>query len=253
MKRKLLLLILIIVVPAIFAQQRFSSQPDWQQEFRGRGHIDTQYWTGARSVGKTTLQYYAGVREENVYLKHGKLHIVLKKDSIGERDYSSARVISKDTFLCGKFSFRAKYPISQGTWTNIWLKSYKFGDLHGEIDMVEYTSKWGKDKFQFNLHTTGKYKGNKKYHKQYKKYIKIDVSKWHTYTLEWYPDSMIMYVDGVKMAEQHREDLEVWPFNDNYYKIYMNVHYGGMGGDPDDSQLPQELLVDWIRYYKLKE
>lgn len=253
MNRIIILGVLIVNALGAIAQNAFESRPSWRQEFNKSGTLDKRLWSAERATEKSTLQYYAGLDEKNVFVKRGKLNIVLRKDSMQGKAYTSARVISKDTFSCGKLVFRAKYPIASGTWTNIWLRSFKNKSLHGEIDIAEYTSKWGKDKYQFNLHTTGEYNGNEKYHKQYKKYIKIDVSKWHVYTLEWFPDSMIVYIDGAKMAEQHREDLEVWPFNDNPYKLYMNIHYGGMGGEPDDTKLPQTLLVDWIRYYPLKK
>ena len=51
------------------------------------------------------------------------------------------------------------------------------------------------------------------------------------------------------------DDPRVWPFNKKFYLI-LNLAYGGSWGGydgVDDSKLPHQFLIDYVRVYQLQE
>jgi beta-glucanase (GH16 family) len=67
----------------------------------------------------------------------------------------------------------------------------------------------------------------------------------HTFAVEWEPDAMRWYVDGI---ERHQV-LRRMP--DEPFYLILNLAVGGIfDGDVDASTpFPSEILVDWVRVY----
>lgn len=78
------------------------------------------------------------------------------------------------------------------------------------------------------------------------------LTKYHIYTLEWTPDTLAFKVDGHQVYQLTKSEAEFWPFDDPYYLI-LGLSYGNWGAQcgMDESILPCEMLVDWIKYYKM--
>ncbi|HVO74082.1 MAG TPA: glycoside hydrolase family 16 protein, partial [Ignavibacteriaceae bacterium] len=79
-------------------------------------------------------------------------------------------------------------------------------------------------------------------------------TNFHLYALEWYPDSMCIFVDSIKYLtfKKESDDWKVWPFNKNFHFI-LNLAVGGSWGGAqgvDDSIFPQRMLIDYVRVYK---
>jgi beta-glucanase (GH16 family) len=76
----------------------------------------------------------------------------------------------------------------------------------------------------------------------------------HTFTVDWSPNSIIWYVDGVQYQQRTPADLggNTWVFNHPFFMI-MNVAVGGgWPGDPDGSTvMPQTMTVDYVRVSSL--
>jgi beta-glucanase (GH16 family) len=72
----------------------------------------------------------------------------------------------------------------------------------------------------------------------------------HTFTVDWAPDSITWYVDGVQYERRTPADLNghTWVFNHPFFMI-MNVAVGGVWpGNPDGSTvMPQTMTVDYVR------
>jgi beta-glucanase (GH16 family) len=71
----------------------------------------------------------------------------------------------------------------------------------------------------------------------------------------WEPGKIDLYVDGVKFAyfgynpntNIDVENSDAWPFDQRFHLI-MNIAVGGMlGGEPDSSVFPQELIIKSIQ------
>jgi hypothetical protein len=65
-----------------------------------------------------------------------------------------------------------------------------------------------------------------------------------------------MSVDGSEVYTIRKGDLrKEWPEGQEYI-LYLAMAYGGYGATKtgiDDSALPAEMLVDYVRFYELKE
>ena len=96
-----LLSILVILGASGWAADALAQEWElvWSDEFDGdeldESKWSYQYGTGASEGltgwGNNELQYYTD-REENVYVKDGKLHIVAREESYNNRSYTSGRI-----------------------------------------------------------------------------------------------------------------------------------------------------------------
>ena len=79
----------------------FEEKPSWEEHFNGKGYPSESDWTVSETYTKEHLAHYVK-NPHNVYVKRGKLHLVLRKNFTGTNSYTSGRIISKRTFSCGK-------------------------------------------------------------------------------------------------------------------------------------------------------
>jgi beta-glucanase (GH16 family) len=78
--------------------------------------------------------------------------------------------------------------------------------------------------------------------------------EFHIYGIEWTGQKITTYVDGKKQLEYANRGLgrDDWPYDDPFYVI-LNLAWGGdWGGSQgvDESQLPVEMMVDYVRVYQ---
>jgi beta-glucanase (GH16 family) len=77
---------------------------------------------------------------------------------------------------------------------------------------------------------------------------------YHIFAVEWEPDVIRFYVDGVLYKTRTPEDLPrgaTWVFNRPFFMI-LNVAVGGLfPGNPDATTVfPQSMHVDYVRVYR---
>ena len=80
-------------------------------------------------------------------------------------------------------------------------------------------------------------------------------TKFHTYAIEWYPDGIHGYLDGVKYYtyDKTADELE-WPFN-NPQNIIINLAVGGGWGGAkgiDENYDSHLFVLDYVRVYGKK-
>lgn len=236
----------------VTAESYFETNVSWSDEFRWGSSVNEKYWNIEERVCSTESQVYVKSKE-NAHCKYGLLHIKCIKRDIKDRKCTSARLNTKgkQSFLYGKIEVRAKSPVGKGIFPAIWMLPLDSRKPYGELDLMEYIDCWEGKKIQTNVHVVYEF-GVKQY--QHQKRIEIDVAKWHIYSLEWYKDKLVYLIDGNVVHQLRKDELEAWPFDRPYY-LYLNVAFGGWGGSCgiDYDILPKEMLVDYVRYYKLKE
>ena len=98
----------------------FSEKPVWQDEFDYNGKPDPAKWDyelGGSGWGNNELQNYTDSLV-NAVVKDGHLVITARKESSGNRQFSSARLLTKGKgdFLYGKIEVKARLPKGVGTW-----------------------------------------------------------------------------------------------------------------------------------------
>ena len=80
---------------------------------------------------------------------------------------------------------------------------------------------------------------------------------YHIYGMEWTEDYIEYYVDGKSCCRYSKADdpdrsHDSWPFCKPFYLIINIAVGGGLGGSVDDTRLPFELSVDYVRVYQKK-
>lgn len=230
--------------------------------------------------GNNELQYYTE-RPTNAFVKNGKLHIRVQKESLHGCGYTSAKLKTRkrnsDPLFnqkYGRFEIRAKLPTGQGIWPALWMlpQDDKYGPwaASGEIDILEARGQ-EPEKILGTLHYGGRWPVNSHSSREYKFPDNGNIADFHVYAVEWEPGEIRWYIDDHKYATQsfwwstsktngssgaqpqHENDLNPWPapFNQPFYLI-MNVAVGGnFLGNPDkNTKFPAEMLVDYVRVYE---
>ena len=230
----------------------------WNDEFNT---LDSTKWTfetgtGASGWGNNEWQYYTG-RPENAYVQDGILHIRANKEDFEGAKYTSARMITK-----GKFSFtygtveaRIALPTGKGIWPAFWTLGENIDAVSwpacGEIDIIEAvnsenivygTNHWQTEGNQADYgNNTSDFHGAKK---------ELDITQFHTYKMVWNSEVIAMYVDDFKYHEISIKENAGG--TDAFHKpqfFLLNVAVAGNwpGFEVDDTQFPNEMLVDYIR------
>ena len=232
----------------------------WHDEFDGSS-IDTEKWTfeigtGASGWGNNEWEYYTD-RKENAYVQDGILHIRANKEDFEGSKYTSARMITK-----GKFSFtygtveaRIALPVGKGIWPAFWLLGQNIDAVSwpacGEIDIIETvnsenivygTNHWANgSEYATYGNNTDNYRNQK---------FELDVTQFHNYKFTWDEKYIRMFVDDFMyheiLIENNEGDTE--EFHKPFFFI-LNVAVAGNwpGFEVDDTQFPNEMLVDYIR------
>lgn len=235
----------------------------WHDEFDQGTYPDTSNWTfdigdGCPNLcgwGNAELQYYTD-RPRNVYVKDGYLLLEAWEEPIGERNYSSCRIKTKGkrSFRYGRIDVRARLPVEQGIWPAIWMLGDEITEVGwprcGEIDIMELV---GKEPSR--VYGTAHWDPTGNSHRYINNYYDLSAGTFadafHVFSLVWTADELRWLVDD---HEFHRLPMETFeplnPFHGGFYLI-MNIAVGGhWPGPPDETTVfPQQMVVDYVRYY----
>jgi beta-glucanase (GH16 family) len=232
----------------------------WGDEFNYNGLPDSTRWnydTGGHGWGNNELQYYTGKRKENARAENGMLIIEARKEKWENREYTSARLISKGKgdWKYGRIEVKALLPKGLGTWPAIWMLGstmpLNWPD-DGEIDIMEHVG-FDQGRVHGSIHC-------KKYHhsigtqKTGNVMIPDCSEKFHVYQVEWDADSVRVGADGNMFFRFHNErsGYEAWPF-DNKMHLLLNIAVGGNWGGQkgvNENIWPQKMEIDYVRVYQ---
>ena len=235
----------------------------WNDEFDGEA-IDTSKWmfeigTGSNGWGNNEKEYYTS-RKDNAYIKDGVLHICAKKEDYEGQKYTSARMLTKGKFAFkyGTVEARIALPTGKGIWPAFWMLGENFDTVGwpacGEIDIIEAvnsenivygTNHWANgSEYATYGNNTGSYRDQKH---------KMDITQFHTYKFTWDEKYIRMFVDDFMyheiLIENSTGDTEEFhkPF---FFLLNVAVAGNWPGFEVDDTQFPNEMLVDYIRVLK---
>lgn len=181
-------------------------------------------------------------------------------------DFVSGRINTREKFEIdyGSVSARIQLPTGGGLWPAFWLLgSHGHWPGCGELDVMEYVGET--DWTSAAVHGPG-YSGetplvNKKYFPPH-----ADAARWHIYSLDWTPNSLIFKIDEELIYRVTRPSVEYlgrWVFDDKKF-IIINFALGGVypfktnGVDVPYYGIPSstvtairnneiKLLVDWVK------
>lgn len=254
----------VVVVKKVYEID--SSKIIWGDEFSVNGALNSEKWgfdIGGNGWGNNESQFYTD-RLENARVLDGNLIIEAKKEAYQGSQYTSARVVSKDKgdFKYGRFEIKAKLPAGTGTWAALWMLATKtvYGSTYwpdnGEIDIMEHVG-FDQNVVHGNIHTKafnhliGTNKGSKTT-------VQAASEDFHVYAINWLPESISFEIDNVTyfvFPKDNGFNWPQWPFDQNFH-LLMNIAVGGSWGGQqgiDSKVFPQQMLVDYVRVYGIKE
>ena len=238
----------------------------WSDEFNYKGLPDEKKWdydVGGHGWGNKELQFYTARRKENARVEDGHLIIEARKESWEGRDYTSARLVSrnKGDWTYGRFVVRAKLPSGRGTWPAIWMlpTGWTYGSWpnSGEIDIMEHVG-FDPDVIHTSIHTRAyNHTINTQKTSQFK--LPNSRSEFNVYAVEWTPEEIRGYVNDEQLFTFRNErltdpaaDYRQWPF-DKPFHLLLNLAVGGTWGGQqgvDPTIWPQRLEIDYVRVYQ---
>ncbi|MCH7402235.1 glycerophosphodiester phosphodiesterase family protein [Belliella kenyensis] len=252
-----------ILAEKIFLREKLKDKElVWQDEFDYDGLPDSTKWSfdirgNDWSWGNNELQWYTDSNLKNAEVSNGTLKITAHKESIENKEYSSARLrsLGQGDFRYGYFEISAKLPTGNGTWPAIWMlpsNSEKRWPEGGEIDIMEHVG-FNPDTVFATVHTKAhNHIINTQVGKDY--LLPSAVSEFNVYSLYWDEEIIKAYVNGICYFtyEKNGQGTDVWPF-DNEFHLLLNLAIGGgLGGKKgiDDSLFPHIFEVDYVRVYQ---
>lgn len=226
----------------------------WEDNFDG-STFDETVWTKiprGRSDWNNYMSDYNplySVQDGKLILR-GMVNDVLPNDTA---PFITGGVYTKDkyTFEHGRIEIKARLFGAGGAWPAIWMLPQNQGwPDGGEIDVMERLN--GEDIAYQTVHS----------HYTYTLGIKepptgstgkINPDDYNVYAVELYPDSLSFYINDTHTLTYPRIETDKegqFPFNQPFY-LLIDMQLGGSWvGSVNPADLPVEMWVDWVRYYK---
>jgi beta-glucanase (GH16 family) len=214
---------------------RVASRDDWRlvfrDDFEGSG-LDPGDWNRYNSVGG----FGNGWRRPGaITVEDGKLRITARGDVSGGMNFERGQIY-------GRWEFRARTDKGRGRGSAILLWPNSLDkEADGELDMMEVPRE-DRSEAHFVIHYSeeNKLAGTK---------VSGDFSQWHVFAMDWLPDRITWYVDGVKQFET--TDRNVIPTSLMHMTIQLDMGPFEEWILAADETTPPEvsLEVDWVRIY----
>jgi len=239
----------------------------WSDEFDYEGLPDPVKWgydTGGHGWGNNELQYYTN--DGNARVEGGRLIIEGRAEEMGGREYTSARLVTrnKGDWLYGKIEVSAKIPSGLGTWPAIWMlpTDWVYGGWpdSGEIDIMEHVG-FDQNNIHASVHTKAFHHSINTHKSNGGVRISGVSDEFKVYSIEWLPDRIFFFIDGEQVYEYDpsRYVTEVnythWPY-DKRFHLLINIALGGNWGGArgfDNDMLPVTMEVEYVRVYQSPE
>ncbi len=241
----------------------------WSEEFNGPAGAaaDPAVWSaqngdgvefGNRGWGNLERQWY----DDKISTTDGSGSYVIKATTTGAGvnncyykapcEWLSTKLVTKDKvgFKYGRIEARIKGPAGKGTWGAFWLLGANIDDRGwpgcGEIDVTELlgntpTTNLG---YTHGPLSGGGGRGDR---------VEMDTphaSEYHTYAVDWLPDQIRYYLDGVPFVTVDKHDND-WVFDHEFY-IIINLAMGGiLGGEIDSKLNNSSMAFDYIKVYSI--
>ncbi len=237
----------------------------WQDEFDGPG-LDLTKWSvqsgdgcdlGICGWGNNELQWY---QSENAVTANGILTITARREAVGGKPYTSARLRTsgKGDWTYARVEARARLPQGQGMWPALWMlptdNVYGGWAASGEIDIMELL---GHEPATVHgtLHYGGAWPNNVSSGESFTLPFGTFADDFHVFSLEWEEGVIRWFVDGALYQTQTHWSTSGFSFPapfDRRFHLLLNLAVGGnWPGDPDaTTEFPQHFEIDWVRVYQ---
>lgn len=236
----------------------------WSDDFNGSGAPDAAKWgydLGGGGWGNQELETYTNSADNSVQSGGNLVITAIRNGSAGAYSYTSARLLTKgkQNFQFGRIDVRAKLPKGQGIWPAIWMLGSDIDTNNwpkcGEIDIMELRGQTPTE-----ILSTMHYADNSGNHQQSGiEHVKLPggasyADDFHTYSIVRSQDQLRLFLDGQPYYTYAKSSTYPYPFNNNFF-VVLNVAVGGnFLGNPDATTVfPQQMQVDYVKYYQYKQ
>jgi len=253
----LALLLLALTIPAHAGWKLV-----WSDEFnQADGTVpDTTKWgydTGGSGWGNNELEIYTD-RTNNARIEDGKLVIEVKREELGGKNYTSARMLTRGKYSVtfGRIEARIKIPRGQGIWPAFWMLGTNIDSVPwpacGEVDIMENIGR-EPGLIHGTVHGPG-----------YSAAAGIGgpaslpngakfADDFHVYSVECEARQVQWFLDGKPYFKVTPDKIPKgcqWVFNAPKF-LLINLAVGGYWpGNPDQTtEFPQRMVVDYVRVY----
>lgn len=219
----------------------------FSDEFDG-SEVDSSLWSHGFGWGDTAANFAAWCDPAANVIVDGAL--LQRADRLpvpqNGKTYSGACLHTKDTFsqLYGYWEARIRVPVGSGLWSAFWGKpateawppELDVEEIGGDRpDTVIMTNHWRDD--SGHRQKTHRYQGP-------------DFSDgYHVFGVEWSPDEIVWYVDGVERAATTDGAAAMSAGGPFYALLNLQVGLRGAAQASDATRFPAYQLVDYVRIW----
>jgi beta-glucanase (GH16 family) len=241
----------------------------WSEEFNGAtgAPADPSVWVaqngdgvafGNRGWGNSERQWY----DDKISSTDGNGSFILNatRTNAGANncyykapcEWLSTKLVTKDKvgFKYGRIEARIKGPVGEGTWGAFWMLGANIDDRGwpgcGEIDVTELLGRLPNTNLGYTHGplSGGGGRGDKI------EMVKSHSSEFHTYAVDWLPDQIRYYLDGVPFVTVDKADND-WVYDHEFY-IIINLAMGGnLGGEIAANLKQTSMAFDYIKVYSI--
>lgn len=259
MMRKALLLVWVLGWIFASCHHQPQWQLTWEEDFEGR-QLDTTVWSmipEGQFKDKNTLSHDERCYEmrKGQLILRGIVNEDLQKDSSA---FLSGGIWTKgkQNFQRGRIEIRAKMEGVQGAWPAIWMLPGSSPNQewpHGGV--VDIMERLNQDTFVYQtVHSYYTHTLKEDDNPPNGTIVSIRPDEFNVYGVDFWPDSLVFHVNGVKTFTYPRIDTDKegqFPFDMEQY-LLIDMQLGGTWvGEVDPTGLPVEMAIDWVRYYQL--
>jgi hypothetical protein len=230
---------------------------DWEENF-DRPCLDTAVWS---KIPRGTALWKNTMSSDSSCYDFRDGCIVLKGIVNKSFDKDTSRYLTggiytkfKKALQPGRIVIRAKLNSARGAWPAIWLVPYETNKpwlWEGEIDIMEHFHH--KPFIVQTIHSHYTRDVDSEYPKNKVK-VPIEFKQFNEYGVDILEDSIVFHVNGMKTLCYQKlsdySDNKQFPFYHNWTLLIDMQLGGGNVGKINDSELPVEMEIDWVRHYK---
>jgi beta-glucanase (GH16 family) len=213
--------------------------------------------TGGKGWGNHELEYYTS-STNNARIQDGKLVIEARQEGFGGKNYTSARLQTKDkrSWTYGRIEARIQVPRGQGFWPAFWMLGTNINTVGwpacGEIDIMENLGR-EPGKIHGTVHGPG-YSGAGGIGGPFTLPGGVAFADdFHVFAVECETNRIRWFVDDQPYFTVTPASLPSgaqWVFNQPKFLLLNLAVGGGWPGNPDSTTVfPQRMLVDYVRVY----
>ena len=255
---RILLIASLFITPA-FAQENIQNL-ELTKEFNFDTDIGISDWQTTRLWGNDTLingeqQYYiTPLQGQSPFqIEDGVLSITASQtpdrlaDLARGRPFISGHLSSRDSFsqLHGYFEARIRLSSVEGIWPTFMLlpdPSQEYVEFYPELTVMETVHKAMMNSVYYaSMHTDI---GGKIDTDSSPVTTNQDLTDWHTYGVKWDQESIVWYFNGDEVKRVETPADWTQPRH-----LVLTLSVGGWAGDPDLSNFPASMYIDYVRAY----